>query len=231
MPFRAMHWALCLLSFCTVYAHASDRLTYIYREAAGTILYTNIAPHEINQPGYELVGTVKLPKPRTITAAQAISTASGIKTPVVGPQVSCGGLSNKALAERERRYTPLIQKYASRYGMDESLIKAVVSVESCFDANAVSHAGARGLMQLMPSTAKYLGVRDSFDSEQNLQGGIKYLSQLMRQFDRDELALAAYNAGPGAVNKYNGIPPFKETQKYVKKVLSRYRTYQANDRG
>ena len=110
---------------------------------------------------------------------------------------------------------------ASReYHVPLNLLKAVARAESDFDPDAVSPCGAQGIMQLMPETAKGLGVTDAFDVRQNIMGGAKYLSQMLEQFGGDEeLALAGYNAGPGSVAKYGGIPPYKETQNYVKKVM------------
>ena len=113
----------------------------------------------------------------------------------------------------------LIEKYSQKNGLDTDLVKAVIQTESSFDSKAVSPAGAQGLMQLMPATAETLGVKDSFDPEQNIQGGTKYLRRLINQYDSVEKGLAAYNAGPEAVNKYGGVPPYQETQNYVRKVL------------
>ncbi|MYL51292.1 transglycosylase SLT domain-containing protein [Halobacillus litoralis] len=116
----------------------------------------------------------------------------------------------------------LIKKASERYGVDEKLVRSVVKAESNFDARVVSHAGAQGLMQLMPATAEGLGVTDPFDPEQNLMGGTKYLRQMLDRYDDNtELALAAYNAGPGNVDKYDGVPPFRETQNYITKILGR----------
>ena len=124
----------------------------------------------------------------------------------------------------------LISKYADKNGLDEDFVKAVINQESGFNPNATSHCGAMGLMQLMPSTAQGLGVTNAYDVEQNIQGGTKYLKGLMDRFGNDkQLALAAYNAGPNAVKKYGGIPPYAETQNYVKKVLSKYDTYKGAD--
>lgn len=121
-------------------------------------------------------------------------------------------------------YASIIKKAADKYKLPEKLIASIMKKESNFDANAVSPAGAQGLMQLMPGTARYLGVTNAFDPEQNIMGGAKYLRQMLKQFDDNiSLALAAYNAGPGNVKKYNGIPPFKETMNYVSKVLNYYR--------
>ncbi|WP_241535811.1 lytic transglycosylase domain-containing protein [Indiicoccus explosivorum] len=116
-----------------------------------------------------------------------------------------------------------ITKAAQTYNIPEKLIRSVIRQESGFDPGARSPAGASGLMQLMPGTARFLGVQDPFDPADNIMGGTKYLRQLLDQFDQDlETALAAYNAGPGNVRKYGGIPPFNETRNYVEKVLGHY---------
>lgn len=117
----------------------------------------------------------------------------------------------------------MIDDTSAKYGVDAKLIKALVKQESGFNPTAKSKVGALGLMQLMPSTAKGLGVKDPLDAKQNIEGGVKYVKSLLNRFDGNIiLALAAYNAGPNAVKKYNGIPPYKETQNYVKSILKNY---------
>lgn len=154
-----------------------------------------------------------------------------------------GGLNTRAftaLAGRARLRAPtgetppgdrgtfetLVARSAAQQGLDPALVRAVVQAESGFNSGAVSPAGAKGLMQLMDGTARALGVRDAFDPVENVAGGTRYLRQLLTQFGDERLALAAYNAGPAAVQRYGGVPPFDETQRYVATVLAlreRYR--------
>lgn len=120
------------------------------------------------------------------------------------------------------RFDDIIQRHAATSGISPDLIKAVIQVESGFNPAAVSPKGAQGLMQLMPATARQLGVADPFHPEQNIRGGVAYLKQLLGQFGQDiRLALAAYNAGPGSVDRYHDVPPYRETQDYVKKITAK----------
>ena len=127
---------------------------------------------------------------------------------------------------------PYFQTAADTYGVDVNLLKAIAKQESAFTSNAVSKSGAVGIMQLMPQTAAALGVTDSYNSYQNIMGGAKFISSLLQQYNGNvSLALAAYNAGPNAVEKYNGIPPYEETQNYVTKVTEYYRQASTTNAG
>jgi len=126
-------------------------------------------------------------------------------------------------------FEPIINSCAQEFGVDKSLVKAVIHAESGYNPNALSSKGAAGLMQLMPSTAQDLNVNDSFNPADNIRGGVRYLRFLLDTFKGDEeLALAAYNAGLSKVAKYRGIPPYNETRNYVSKVLNYRKTYQAH---
>jgi soluble lytic murein transglycosylase-like protein len=127
--------------------------------------------------------------------------------------------SNSSL-KRLNKFDEIIENAAIHYGVDKNLIKSVILTESAGNEKAISSAKAKGLMQLMDATAKDLGVNNVWDPKENIMGGTKYLAEMLRQYNGDlKLALAGYNAGPGNVQKYNGIPPFEETKNYITRVI------------
>ncbi len=129
----------------------------------------------------------------------------------------------KGVSTKSERYRPLIEEVAARYGVDEQLVEAIISVESAYDPWAVSSKNCKGLMQLHPDTARRFGVLDIFNPADNIEGGVRYLQFLLETFDKNlEQVVAAYNAGENAVKKFSGIPPYPETQEYVKKVAALY---------
>jgi len=135
----------------------------------------------------------------------------------IGEETSAGSI------DRMRPFHGFIIQASDKYHVDPALIYAIAVQESGGDPAAVSPRGAKGIMQLMDNTAEFLGVTDSFDPQKNIDGGVKYIRQLLDRFDGDlELALAAYNAGPGTVEKYEGVPPYKETRAYVRRVKKLY---------
>lgn len=143
------------------------------------------------------------------------------------PKIPFGSLSVGAQLKTENtsktEIMDLVDKTCEKYNIDSKLVKALIQQESGFNPNAKSKAGALGLMQLMPKTAQGLGVNDPMDPKDNIDGGVRYLKQMLDKFHGNKiLALAAYNAGPNAVEKYNGIPPYKETQNYVNSILKNY---------
>jgi len=177
---------------------------------------------------------VKKPTPSTYSASlnrpgkpnnNAYQAVLGLSTKKIGSRkFSAYRCSDKAFIQsKQRAYQHTIRTYARQYGVEEALIHSVVKQESCFNEKALSRVGAIGLMQLMPATAAYLKVKDPWNPEQNIKGGVKYLSKMLKRFKGNKkFALAAYNAGPGKVIKYGGIPPYKETRHYVKRIMADY---------
>ena len=151
-----------------------------------------------------------------------LRSSSAERLPTASPKLTAGG--NSTDGAEGVPFGDLILTTAKKYDVDPDLVAAVVKAESGFNPLARSRAGAKGLMQLMDSTARALGVADAFKPAQNIEGGVKFLSALLKRFKGDtKLALAAYNAGPGAVEKYGGIPPYNETQVYVARVMDYWR--------
>ena len=153
---------------------------------------------------------------------------TGIRTPSKHHPVLPG--APKRLSNRtglvEQRFDSLIHKVANRYEVDPALVKAIIKAESGYNPKAISKRGAKGLMQLMPGTAKALGVEDCFDPEHNINGGVKYFKELLERFNGNvKLSLAAYNAGARKVRRYGGVPPFKATRYYIDKVFEYYSLY------
>ena len=161
------------------------------------------------------------------------SGAVGLRTvsySVIETCFACGvqpGLSFATVRLNTDAYRDEIAAAAREFGVEEAVVRAVIHAESAFNPTALSHAGAQGLMQLMPATARRFGVTDSYDAVQNIRGGVQYLSWLLRRFNGDlTLAAAGYNAGEGAVDRHGGVPPYSETQRYVQRVgvlAERYR--------
>jgi soluble lytic murein transglycosylase-like protein len=139
---------------------------------------------------------------------------------------SSGGGNAGRLQAHPSAFDDALKAAAERYGLDPALLKAMAHAESNFSPLAVSHAGAKGIMQLMDATARQLGVKDSFDPAQNIDGGARFLRQLLDRYDGNELlAVAAYNAGPGAIERWGGLPPYSETRAYVPRVMDLQEQY------
>lgn len=169
----------------------ADAQIYTWQDAQGTLVVSN-RPRSIDGEitTYEVAGS------RSVRAAQPAARGTS-------------------------RFDDTIEEQAVQHGVSADLIRAVIQAESAFNPIAVSSKGAMGLMQLMPATARELGVSNPFEPQQNISGGVRYLRTLLDKYDNDvELALAAYNAGPGNVEKYGDVPPFPETKRYVKKVTA-----------
>ena len=168
-----------------------------------------------------------LPETKELTSQPVEASAASLRH-TERPETGSGGKIGSGDKEKGASpYDPIIHRVAKRYQVDPALVKAIIMAESSYNPKAVSRKGARGLMQLMPRTARALGVENIFDPEDNIDAGVRYFKQLLEQFDGDmNLAIAAYNAGSRKVRMYKGIPPFKHTRYYVAKVIEYHRRYQ-----
>ncbi len=149
-------------------------------------------------------------------------------TPIMGETGTEGVNSASSIItkKKDELFHPIIDEVACRHKIDPALVKAIIMVESSYNPRAISKKGAKGLMQLMPLTAKSYGVEDAFDPKNNIRAGVAYFRTLLNQFNGDErLALAAYNAGSKRVRQYKGVPPFEATRLYIEKVFAYYKTY------
>ncbi|PKL44440.1 MAG: hypothetical protein CVV41_07320 [Candidatus Riflebacteria bacterium HGW-Riflebacteria-1] len=196
-----------------VLAAQAGAAIYSYRDEHGRLFLTDSPPNR----NYKIVVTSRKEREGPDSPTQA--------TFAVSAQAS----AQKFMLPNDETFSKYINEAASVHDLDPYLIKSIIKVESDFDPVVQSSKGAQGLMQLIPSTAKLVGCSDSFDPRQNILGGANYLRMMLKRFDgKLEHALAAYNAGPGNVDKYRGIPPFRETQNYVRKVKHYYRQYASN---
>lgn len=197
---------LYVLPLVLVFSNSIRAQVYTYfDERKGTIIYTNVPPNDKgSQKGPRQLG------PNNETKASPKVEKQKATEPAVKSQSSS-------------QYDQLIAKYSERHKVDFNLIKAVIKAESNFNPRAVSRKGAKGLMQLMPGTAVRLGVQDIFDPEENIASGVRYLRYLIDLFNQDlKRSLAAYNAGEKVVQRVNGVPPYRETIDYVKKIIAMY---------
>ena len=193
---------LIIITLLAVDVVAADPI-YVYTKSDGTIKFTTKKPH------------------RSVQAK--VYTGKNAAYSVIGGRRGFGINESRLF---ENHYKDEIKDISSKLGVSQSLVRAVIHVESAFNPKAKSRKGAMGLMQLMPATAKELGVKEPYNPKDNIKGGTRYLANLIKKYDGDlRLSLAAYNAGAGAVEKYGGIPPYKETQAYVKKVLKLEKKY------
>lgn len=199
---RHLKLTLLVLLFSTT-AQTAQAQVYKYVDDKGIVNYTNIAP----------------PSGRDFQV---------LRFPCYAADPKCRSISWEKVALNTQSFEDEILQAALANGVQSALIRAIIHAESAYQADAVSPKGAQGLMQLMPQTAKMLEVNDPFNPAKNIAGGARYLAELLQQFNGDvTLAAAAYNAGPGAVTKYGGVPPYEETREYVRRINILNKRYSA----
>jgi soluble lytic murein transglycosylase-like protein len=197
---------LGLIALCAVPAHGQ---IVSYRDNNGKLVFVNEDPAPVVRP-------VK------VSLARGFTPAGGASGTTQNSSEASPILTAEAQANREK-IEEMIREVSARYRVDPALVRAVIQTESNWNSTAVSSKGALGLMQLVPGTAQQMGVNNAFDPKQNLDGGVRYLHALLERYNGDlDKALAAYNAGPGAVDRAGGIPRFRETREYVQKVTDSY---------
>jgi Rod binding domain-containing protein len=175
--------------------------------------------------GEDIGNSTVMPKTNIETSVPLINKAQPIQTNTVQPSGNVDEIYSKV-----SQYNGLVNSASKEYQVEPGLIKAIIAVESGGNKLATSKTSAKGLMQLMDDTAQDMGVNDSFNPHQNIQGGTKYISEMLNKYDGDlSLALAAYNAGPGAVDKFNGVPPYKETKNYINSVTKYLNMFKLKD--
>jgi len=190
---RGAAWALFMIGAAAGLSWGGDPVAVQRRD--GTLVLTNVTAGETPSPARRDASS------RTIPGASHAVAATSTRRP----------------------YSALVKRVSDRYGIDHNLVHAIIAVESAYDPMAVSRQGAVGLMQLLPATAAELGIHDLTDAHDNIVGGVRHLKRMLDQFSGNlTLALAAYNAGPGAVKRFNGVPPYPETQAYVRRVRRFY---------
>lgn len=193
----------CLLCLGTGLALASE--VYKYTDADGIVHYTNVRP-------------------------KGVSNVATLNFPCYASDLGCRGVDWERVPLNTREFRDEILIAASRYAVEESLIRAVIHAESAYQPKARSPKGAQGLMQLMPETQRELEVHDPYNPGSNIDGGTYHLAQMLAQFEGNlDLAAAAYNAGAGAVRRHGGIPPYAETREYVRRVKILYRRYRESE--
>jgi soluble lytic murein transglycosylase-like protein len=204
--FHKTSWLIGLILFASlVGSQSSFGQVYKFTDKDGIVHYTNVRP-----AGQQNVKTFSFP--------------------CYASDPKCNQLDWEKIPLNRRAFSDEIRAAADVFAVDDALIRAIIHAESAYQPEALSPKGAQGLMQLMPATQAELQVVDVFDPVSNIEGGTLYLSRLLEQFDQSvELAAAAYNAGPGAVLEYGGIPPYKETREYVRRVKILYRRYRSNE--
>lgn len=241
MNMRAPRWScklLIILGLCSIQARA-QLSTYV--DNHGTLVFTN-ADLPAPPPAPAKAKTVKdaaPAEPQTAPVGKPVSAPTTVAEPktIPAPSPAAASRITPAIAPAPVRVSPfasthtaapqeldkIVMDAAQKHHVDPELIRAVITTESSWNSAAVSSKGAEGLMQLVPGTAKQMGVGNVFDPAQNVDGGVRYLRMLLERYNGDlDKALAAYNAGPGAVDRFGGVPNFRETRDYVRKVTSTY---------
>lgn len=212
--FSTLVMIMCITSLVPIISYAE---MYIYENQTGGKLYSD---RKLNQEGYRLI------EHRAPSIRQFSKKGAMLITDRHGNPVQTAYRKGQYALNNRNKFDRVIQTAAQSFALDPALIKAVIHAESAFNPQAVSKVGALGLMQLMPKTAGMYAVKDPYNPKQNIMAGSQHLKYLMNKYNnRIELALAAYNAGEGNVKKYNGIPPYPETQNYIKKVKKLTKNY------